>query len=303
MPAVRGDWSKWITPGARKAFTGEYPELPAQYPSLFNVLPSQRAFEEILVSAGLGTAPEKPEGQNIALDRPYPRGSVRATHLTFGLGFEVTQEMVEDDLYGVIVPPAGRYLARALRDAEERSAASIFNLAFSTQLGYDGVSLINAAHERIGVADVSNTPGAVDFSVDAAQNAVEHFLLLEDDRGLKLQLMGNTVVHHPTDYWVVREVLRADMKPFTGSANETNVPNVLKSDFTINPFSYNYLTDTDSWFFLLKNHEMGPTFYWRRKPMDDTDFDKRAQITAFLISARWGNTCPDWRPLYGSQGA
>lgn len=300
MPTVRGDWSKWITPGARKAFTQEYPELPAQYPNLFNVLPSARAFEDVLVSAGLGTVPEKPEAEDVALDRPYPRGSVRATHRGFGLGFEVSREMVEDDLYGVIVPKAGRYLARAQRDAEERLAAQIFNLAFTTQQGYDGVSLINQAHVRIGVADDANGPSDnADISLDSLQEMIEHFLTLEDDRGLKLQIMANSLIHHPANYWIVREILSAEFKPFTAN----NERNIVRDDFSIQPVTYNFLTDTDSWFALIKGHEMGPTFYWRRKPDDDTDFDKRAQVTIYLTTSRMSAVCPDWRPLYGSTGS
>ncbi len=298
MATARAAWDAYITPGARKAFAGDYKELAASYPSVMMVETSQKAFEDILVSAGLGTAPEKPEFEKVAMDKPVVRGSIRVSHRGYGLGVEFSEEVIDDDLYSVLAPKAGANLARSHRDAEERLAAGIFNNAFTTQDGYDGVSLINTAHVRVGVADASNR-GATDFSLTAIQAMVESFLLLEDDRGLKVQAMADLLIHHPSEYWIVRETLRADMKP----AVDLNDVNVLKQDFNIRPFSHVYLTDADAWFGLDTSNDLGPTFFWRKTPSDTVVVNELDGTVIYAIKSRFSATCADWRSLYGSPGA
>lgn len=298
MSAARPAWDAYITPGARKAFAGDYKELAAQYPSVFRIESSVQAFEDQLIAAGLGTAPEKPELERVAMDKPIVRGSVRVSHRAYGLGVEFSEEVIDDELYSILAPKAGAHLARSHRDAEEKLAAGIYNNAFSTQLGYDGVSLLNAAHPRVGVADDTNV-GATDFSLTAIQVMIEHFMLLEDDRGLKIDTMANMLIHHPSNYWLVRETLRADMKP----AVDTNDVNVLKQDFNIQPFSYKYLTDTDAWFALDPSNEFGPIFFWRKTPSDGTVVTELDSSVIYFIKSRFSATCADWRSLYGSPGA
>jgi len=298
MAVARQSWDQYITPGARKAFAGDYKELASQFPTVMGVESSQRAFEDILIAAGLGTVPEKPELERIAMDKPYARGSIRVSHRSYGLGVEFSEEVIDDELYAVLAPKAGSNLARSHRDAEERLAAGIYNNAFSTQLGYDGVLLINAAHVRVGVADVSNA-GATDFTLTAIQAMIEHFMLLEDDRGLKIDAMADMLIHHPSNYWLVRETLRADMKPGV----DTNDVNILKQDFNIAPFSYKYLTDVDAWFGRDSSNDLGPTFFWRKTPTDATVVDEIDSSVIYLIKSRFSATCADWRSLYASPGA
>jgi hypothetical protein len=301
MAVTRGDWSKWLAPGAKKAFVKHYPTLPAQYTQFFQIETSQRAYEDYLFSSGLGTVPEKPEGQDIAFDRPYPLGSARVSHRGYGLGYEITEEMVDDDLYKVIVPKSSRFLADAHRDAEERKAASVFNLAFTTQLSYDGISLIDTAHPSVDAGDLSNQHASnVDISLTALQTAVEHFMLLKDDRGLFLSVDSGQfqVITHPTQFWIVREILSAEFKPFTAN----NERNILRDEFNMVPKSYKYLTDLDAWYAFKPGQPAGPMFFWRKRPTTGKLMDERAGVMGFFVKSRFSVLAPDWRPFYGSTG-
>lgn len=296
---LRGDWPDYIKPGARKAFRDHYPELPAQYPTFFTVLPSQRAFEEHLVSVGLGTAVLKPEGVDVMMDKPFHRGKVTASHLTYGLGYEASEEIVEDDLHGVVVPPSSRALGRSLRDTEERVSAGAFNNAFSTQLGYDGVSIINTAHPTATSATQSNRPATdIDLSMAGLQAALEHFMDLEDDRGLKIHLMPSRLVISPSQVWLARELLESEFVPHTAD----NTKNTVAGSLTYSV--YNYLTDADAWYVMTEKAgpEYGFIFWWRRKPTFDDDFDKKAGVVAFFAKARFSVMITDWRGIYGSSG-
>lgn len=298
MPAVRSEWPDHLVPGARRSFASEYKELPAEYPRYFNIESSSRAFEEDLVSTGLGTAALKPETVKIALDKPVPRGKVRYTHVTFGLGYEVSEELKEDELYAAVVPPSSRFLARAMRDTEETQAAAVFNNAFTSQQAYDGVSLIDVAHTTQGAGTLANQPATdIDLSVAALQAGMERFMLLKDDRGLRISLTAAQVVHHPVNYWLAREILGSDKKPFTAN----NEPNVLGKEGLV-PSTYKYLTDTDSWYLLAAMGQHQLNFFWRRNPRMGDDFDKTAMVLAMFISARFSHGSTDWRGIDGSTG-
>jgi len=302
MAVTRGDWSRWLAPGAKKAFVKHYPTLPAQYTQFFKVETSQRAYEDFLFSSGLGTMPEKPEAEDIALDRPYPLGTARVSHRGYGLGFEISEEMVEDDLYNVIVPKSSRFLADAHRDAEEKLAAGVFNNAFTTQLGYDGKALITDDHPSIEGGDLTNQHSSnADISLTALQTAIEHYMLLVDDRGLLLSVDSGQfqVVHHPNQYWIVREILSAEFKPFTAN----NERNILRDEFSMVPKTYKYLTDLDAWYAFKPGQQAGPMFFWRRRPRTGKTFDERAGVVLFFVKSRFSVLAPDWRPWYGSTGS
>ncbi len=300
MPTSRSDWPEHVKPGARKAFHNEYPQLPAEYPRYFNIETSSRATEFDLVSAGLGTAATVSEGQEIPLDQPIYRGKVTYTHLKYGLGYEATEELKEDDLYKKIVPAASRDLARSMRDTEETQAATVYNLAFTTQQAYDGVSLIDVAHPGAGGgADQANQPATdIDISVPALQAALERAMLMQDDRGLRIKIQYSQLVHHPNNFWLVREILQSDKKPFTSN----NEPNIVGQQ-GIEPSTWRYLTDTDAWFLLASKGQHMINFFWRRQPRFRDVFDERAEVLQFLTSMRFSFGATDWRGIDGSTGA
>lgn len=299
MPAVRGEFNKQLAPGARKASADEYAKLPSMYTAWMNVDTSARAEEEDLISTGLPVAPEKPEGVDVSLDKPVHRGTVKYTHLTYGLGYEVTKELVEDDLYGVVAAPSSRFLSASMREAEEIIGHSVINNAATTQQAYDGVSLLNSAHPVVGGTALANTPtAATDLSVSALQAAVERFKLLKTDRSLRIRMMPAILLVPVENFWLANEILRSEFKPFTAN-NEVNV----LRQMGMTPADSQYITDTDSWYVLAPKGQHRLNFFWRRKPQFDDDFDKKAQIALFMLTARFSAGGSDWRGLDGSIGA
>lgn len=305
MPIVRGQFDEFLAPGANRVFIDEYNKLPTFYSQMLNVDSSGRAFEEDLVSTGLGIATTKPEGTNIALDRPAFRGKVRYTHATYALGYEITREAIEDDLYGALVSKGSTNLAQSMHEAVEVVGASIFNNAFSTMLSYDGVPLISTAHPGVGGLTQANRPSPdVDFSSTALQGALEVHMTRQTDRGTRVSLM-------PTDLWVAPqgwipalEILKAEFRPnAVGGTMGDETPNIIASETGLTPHWNPYLTDADAWFLINKNHPMAGRFYWRRKPENDSEYDKRAQIWWYAISARFSAGTTGWRWIYGSTGA
>lgn len=301
MTVVRGAFDHLLVPGARKVYLDEYNELPAVYPQVFNIETSTRAFEDEMVMTGLPIAVSKPEGEPIAFDRPRFRGRVRYIHSGFGLGYEITRESVEDDMYGKINSQGATNLARSMREAEEVSAHAVFNNAFTTVMAYDGVPVISDQHTGVGSLAFSNL-GSGDLSVTALKAAAEHFMTLQTDRGMKIQ-MAPAVLFLPTQLWFTSmEILGAE---FSRTAETElglkDVPNITRN-FGLQPIKSPYLTDPDAWFLLTPKQQHTLKFFWRRKPDDESGYDGRTQISWYGITARWSNGVTDWRQIYGSAG-
>lgn len=298
MTIVRGAFADLLQRTANKVYVDEYNMLESEYDTYFNIDTSGKAFEDELVMTGLGVAVEKPEGEPIFFDRPKFRGSVRFIHSTFGLGYEITREAVEDDLFGALTSKGSTNLALSMREAEEVTAVAIFNLAFTTVQAYDGVALISDSHPNVDGTTQTNL-GNEDISVAALKTAFENFTSLTTDRGMHISLMPNMLVTGPSNWWTVQEILGAPYLSQGGQGQYT--PNVT-AKMGLTPYMYIHLSDPDAWY-LMKKDPKGAKFYWRRKPDPTSGDDLRAQIAWYGITARFSAGVIDWRWIYGSAGA
>jgi hypothetical protein len=298
MAAVRGAFDKVIAPGAYAAYADEYESLPAYYSDILKVESTERAYEDFIITAGLGTTPIKPESVTVALDRPFQVGSVRLTITSYGLGYEVSKELMDDDLYGVVADPASRFLATSQRDTEERQGAAVFNLAFTTQQAYDGVSLINVAHPLIAGGTASNRPATAQaLGFTSLQASIERSRNLVNERGLRIRVQPQKLIVPIPLEWLAEEILLSSKKPHEAS----NTENVLSaSRIGLSRFTWPYLTSPTAWFTLAEKHKL--MFFWREKPNMDRDFDKKARVAIFMNFSRFGTVTPDWRGLDGSTG-
>lgn len=296
----RGAFDKFLAPGLYAAYADEYDSLPAMYPDIFNVVSTQRAYEEIAVSTGLGTTPIKPELQNVAMDTPMQVGSVRMVVTTFGLGYEIGKELADDDLYGVVGKPASRFLANSGRDTEERMAWALLNGAFSTTKSYDGLSIVNTAHVLKGGGTYANQPsadGALGFS--SLQASLERHQLMVNERGLKIRQTPVTLLVPTQLQWLADEILNSSQKPFT-SDNTTNV--LAGGKIGLKPYSCPYMTSTTAWFTLVPKAKHKLMFFWREKPNMARAFDEKARVASFMNFFRFGTAAFDWRGIDGSSG-
>src|SRR6266850_5191745 len=155
MPTTTGQFSQLLAPGLRKIFFQHLKERAPQYSSVFNVHSSSRAYEEDLEIAGFGIAPAKPEGNAIQYVDPTQGGKKRYTHVAYGLGFRVTTEMYEDDLYGPMKRMT-RELGKAMRNVKEVVSFNVLNNAFNVALQFgfpkfgSNEALISTSHTLIG---------------------------------------------------------------------------------------------------------------------------------------------------------
>lgn len=301
MVAVQGAFNEQIRPGATKAFADEYPALPAHYPAVLPVISSTQATEKWLISTGLSTMPEKPEGEPTPMDTPIHVGKVEVYHTSYGLGYGVSHELMINDLYGAVVDPGSRFLAQSQRDTEERKAHAIFNLAFTTQQAYDGVSVINDSHPLAGVAGgatQANRPATdAALGIGSLQASIERYRKLVNERNLRISYPPEVLFVPVELEWRANEITQSQFKPFTAN-NEINPLARLGLRVISSPF----LTSASAWFVMTSKARMRAWLIWRERPTQSDDFLDSERIARFFNHSIFSTVVVDYRGFDGSTG-
>lgn len=131
MAISRSQLLKELVPGLNALFGLEYKRYEEQHKEIFETESSDRAFEEEVKLAGFQAAPDKAEGAAIAYDSAQEAFVSRYTHATIALGFSITEEAMEDNLYDSLATRYTKALARAMAYTKQVKGANILNNAFS----------------------------------------------------------------------------------------------------------------------------------------------------------------------------
>lgn len=292
-----------LWPGVKAWFGKEYEKWPALWSQMFEDRDSDKAYEKLIEATGFGLAMQKPEGQSIAYDSDFEGAVTILTHVVWALGYIVTREEVEDDLYSEVSRTRGKSLNFSIMTTIETVHANVFNYGFTNSapyLGGDGQPLFSAAHPTASGSQ-SNLLTAADFSETALEDGLKQIMRAKNARGLNINPTAEKLFVHPDDIFNATRVLESQLRTSTANndINATRAMGMLPGGVLANP----YFTDADAWF-LKTNVPTGLTSLWRRRPGDlekDNEFDTenaKAKSTVRFV-AGWG----DWRGVYGSAGA
>jgi phage major head subunit gpT-like protein len=304
MPTTTGQISQLLAPGLRKIFFQHLKERPTRYSKIFNMNTSSRAYEEDLEFVGLGTMPQKPEGNSIQYQDPTQGAKKRYTHISFGLGFRVTVEAYEDDLYGPMKRMT-RELAKAGRNVREVRSFNVLNNAFTTEFGFPKFGanepLISTAHTLIGGGTQANRAAVdADLGVASLEAAILLFdNLVEEEASIPIVIKPKHLIIPSALKQVAREILGSEFRPYTAN-NEVNA--IIQND-SITDMVVHYLADSDSWFLLADKDEHDLNFFERAaiRFQNGDDFDTGdAKFKAFQ---RFSVGAGEWRGIFGSLGA
>ena len=295
IPASTGAYSSLLAPGLRKVYTEELSNRETEYDKIFHVNTSKRNYEDDLQVALLGTTPVKVQGGPTIFDSPIQGATVRYTHTSYGVGFRVTVEMQEDDLYAVM-SKASKDLAGANAETVETNAADIINnVSDATKYaGFDTLALASTAHTLLGGGTYANRPSTdVQFSVTAVQAAVESFELMVNERNRKILAKPWRFIIPVQLKWAAREVLGSQYKPYV-SNNEINA----LMDEELSFFVSHYQTDTNNWGLVGRRHDM--KVFWRSKPRFESGDDFSTGDALFKTFFRMSQGFSSWRETYWS---
>ena len=249
MAISRAQLLKELLPGLNALFGLQYATYGEEHKELYETEKSERSFEEETKLSGFSAAPVKNEGSAIAYDNAQEAFTARYNHETIALGFSITEEAVEDNLYDSLSARYTKGLARAMAYTKQVKAASVLNNGFTggAYAGGDGVALFSTAHPLISGGTNSNRPSTnSDLNETSLENAVIQIAAWTDERGLLIAAKPRKLVVPPALQFVATRLLETNLR--VGTAD--NDINALKNNGSI-PEGYtinHYLTDTNAWF-------------------------------------------------------
>lgn len=311
-PITSTSFAKTLWPGVNAWYGKAYDEYPVEYTQLFETESSNRAFEEDVGISSFGLAQVKPEGQSVAFDEEKQAFITRYAHAVYALGFIVTREIYEDDLYDVVAARRAKGLAFSMRQTREVVGANVYNRAFNGSFtGGDGVSMINAAHPNFAGGTQSNQLAVpADLAEAALEQACIDISKWTNDRGLRINVVPQKLIV-PTDVQFEAERIlgseyrtAAYMSATFAGATDSNDINALHQMGKL-PQGYcinHYLTDTDAWF--LRTNAPDSLKHFVRRGVEftiDNEFD--TENAKYKATERYSFGWTDWRGIYGSEGA
>jgi hypothetical protein len=302
MAISRAQLLKELLPGLNALFGMEYARYGEEHKEVFETETSERSFEEETKLSGFSAAPVKNEGSAISYDNAQEAWTARYTHETIALGFSVTEEAMEDNLYDSLSSRYTKALARAMAYTKQTKAAAILNNGFDSNFAYgDGKALFATDHPLVSGGVNSNEPATpADLNETSLEAAVIQISGWTDERGLLIAAKPRKLVVPPSLMFVATRLLETQQR--VGTAD--NDINALKNNGSI-PEGYtvnHFLTDTDAWF--LTTDVPNGLKHFVRTPMAtsmDGDFD--TGNVRYKARERYSFGVSDPLGAYGSPGA
>ena len=302
MAISRAQLLKELLPGLNALFGLEYAKYGEEAAEIFETESSDRSFEEETKLSGFGAAPVKNEGAAIAYDNAQEAWTARYNHETISMGFSVTEEAIEDNLYGSLSSRYTKALARAMAYTKQVKGAAILNNAFAAGTTYgDGQTLCSTAHPLVSGGTNSNRPTTgADLNETSLEAAVIQVAGWTDERGLLIAAKPRKLILPADLQFVATRLLDSDLRPNTAD----NDINALRNNGTIpDGYSVNhYLTDTNAWF-LLTDVPNGLKHFVRTPMQTSMDADFDTGNSRYKARERYSFGVSDPLGVFGSPGA
>jgi hypothetical protein len=309
MAISRAQLLKELLPGLNALFGMEYARYGEEHKEIYETEKSERSFEEETKLAGFAAAPVKNEGSAIAYDNAQEAFTARYNHETIALGFSITEEAIEDNLYDSLSARYTKALARAMAFTKQVKAAAVINNGFNgSYLGGDGVTLFgnNSSNTRVGHPLVGggvnfNSPTTgVDLNETALENAVIQIAAWTDERGLLIAAKPRKMVIPPSLMFVAKRLLDTELRVQTADndINAIKQMGAIPEGYTVNHF----LTDPNAWF-LTTDVPNGMKHFERMPLANSMDGDFDTGNVRYKARERYSFGWSDPLGMWGSSGS
>ena len=302
MAISRAQLLKELLPGLNALFGLEYARYGEEHKEIYETETSERSFEEETKLSGFSAAPVKNEGSAISYDNAQEAWTTRYNHETIALGFSITEEAIEDNLYDSLSARYTKGLARAMAYTKQIKAAAVLNNGFSAQyVGGDAVPLFSTSHPLVNGGVNSNTPATqTDLNETSLEAAVIQIAAWTDERGLLIAAQPKKLIIPPALQFVATRLLETSLRVGTNN----NDINALKNNGSI-PEGYtinHYLTDTSAWF-LTTDVPNGLKHFVRTPLQNSMDGDFDTGNVRYKARERYSFGWSDPLGIFGSSGS
>ena len=302
MAISRAQLLKELLPGLNALFGMEYAKYGEEHTEIFDKESSDRSFEEETKLSGFSAAPVKDEGSAIEYDNAQEAWTARYNHETIAMGFSVTEEAIEDNLYDRLASRYTKALARSMANTKQvKSVNPLINgLPSGSFTSGDGVSLFNTSHPTVS-GTVSNTLStAADLNETSLEQSLIDIAAMTDERGLKIAARGVKMII-PSELQFTAERLMKSQGRVGTADNDVNAivsMGMIPQGYRVN----NFLTDTDA-FYIITDVPNGMK-YFERSPIKtamEGDFD--TGNVRYKARERYSFGVSDFRGIFGVEGA
>jgi hypothetical protein len=304
MAISRAQLLKELLPGLNALFGLEYATYGQQHKEIYETESSERSFEEETKLSGFSAAPVKNEGSAIAYDNAQEAFTARYNHETIALGFSLTEEAIEDNLYDSLSARYTKALARAMAYTKQVKAAAVLNNGFTNSAQYyggDGVPLFSASHPLVSGGVNSNIPSTpADLNETSLEAAVIQIAQWTDERGLLIAAKPRKLVVPPSLQFVATRLLETELRVGTTDNDINALKNngSISEGYTVN----NFLTDTNAWF-LTTDVPNGMKHFVRTPLSNSMDGDFDTGNVRYKSRERYSFGWSDPLGMFGSIGA
>ena len=304
MAISRAQLLKELLPGLNALFGLEYAKYGEEHKEIYETETSERSFEEETKLSGFSAAPVKNEGSAIAYDNAQEAWTARYNHETIALGFSLTEEAIEDNLYDSLSARYTKALARAMAYTKQVKSANVLNNGFTNTAAYyggDGVPLFSASHPLVTGGTNSNIPSTpADLNETSLEAAVIQIAAWTDERGLLIAAKPKKLIVPPALQFVATRLLETELRVGTNDNDINAIKNngSVAEGYTVN----NFLTDTNAWF-LTTDVPNGMKHFIRSPLANSMDGDFDTGNVRYKARERYSFGWSDPLGMYGSVGA
>jgi|TARA_R110000803_G_scaffold30450_2_gene68659 hypothetical protein len=311
MAISRAQMLKELLPGLNALFGDEYTSYDDEHAAIYETENSDRSFEEEVKLSGFDAAPVKNEGSAISYDTAQETYTARYNHETIAMGFSITEEAMEDNLYDSLSARYTKALARAMSYTKQVKAVNPLNNGFTNafQTG-DGVNLFTASgdgvtggdgHPLVDGGKNNNRPAtATDLNETSLENAVIDIAGFKDERGLLVAAKPRRLIIPSALQFTATRLLETTGRVGT-SDNDINALNnngAIPEGYFVN----HYLTDTNA-FFIITDVPNGMKHFQRTALETSMDGDFDTGNVRYKARERYSFGVSDYMGIYGSPGS
>lgn len=296
LPAIKS----FLLPGL-DGIKLQYPQLPRDWPKLYETKNSEMQLERNVIAAGLSVAAVKQDGEPVIFDNlPGERYTFNQSHLEAGLAYSITRQTIEDNLYKSQFSTNTISLRDAFLRFEQIYAADPFNNAttYTSAVSGDGKALCATDHPVDG-GSFSNLASPAASLNEAALNAAQTAINanFRDPRNNRMNAKPKTLLIGPQLESVAIRLTKTELR--TGTANnDVSTVQWVQGGLPGGYIVWNYLTNDYRWFIMTDQPGM---LHYNRVAFS-TDMSVDFQTDSLMVKGRmrksWGNKDP--RAIYGS---
>ena len=301
MAISRAQLLKELLPGLNALFGLEYAKYEDEHTLIYETENSERSFEEEVKLSGFSAAPVKAEGAAISYDNAQEAWAARYNHETIAMGFSITEEAMEDNLYDQLSARYTKALARAMAYTKQVKSASILNNGFTSFNSGDGVTLFSTSHPLISGGVNANRPAVgADLNETSLEDAIIAIAAFTDERGLLIAARPRRLIVPPSLMFVAERLMETTQRVGTADNDINAIRNMgaIPEGYSVN----HYLTDTNA-FFLITDVPNGLKHFVRTPMTTGMDGDFDTGNVRYKARERYSFGVSDPLGIWGSPGS